>query len=517
MTLAVLALLAAAAQEPPPPAKDLVARLLAAAPADRPAAIEAILAAKPDPAAVAAALADGRRYAADVPKGWLEITVTAPDGKGRPCLLHVPKGYDPAKRYRMVIDMHGGVSRPKTLSHAELGQMKFFWGRQAEESGWILAIPAGDAQATWWNANGAGMVLQVLRDVRATYNVDEDAVFATGFSDGGSGALHLASARATPFAGFLPLNGHPAVAGMGGVPVFLRNMLNRPMYAVNTAEDSLYPSATMRPIFDALKGLGAPLVWRDIAGFRHDPSYLPQERPAILKWMDGVRRDPAPRVVWWEGVQGSPGRIDWINVVGVTGGSGKEPFPDANAELKETRVRLGVALDEAFAGPGARITSVVENSIAHRMELAEGDVLLAVDGTDLEGATALRGLLGKKAYGDTILLKFRRGDAVMEKGMKIPEATPRKAFDRDRPWGTLRAEAKGNRIEVTCLGIGSFEVALSPRLVDLGKPVEIVVNGAKTWSGTVVPDLRFMLERALEDGDRNVAWWANVPVKVEGK
>ncbi len=512
--LLALALLSAA---PAPQAKEAVQRLLAARPEERKALVDALVAAKPDPAEVAAALAAGRTYAADVPRGWLERTAVAPDGKERPYLLHVPAKYDPAKRYRMVIDMHGGVSRPKTLTHAELEQMKFFWGQEAEEREWILALPAGDSAATWWNATGAGMVLRVLRDVRETWNVDEDAVFATGFSDGGSGALHLAFARATPFAGFIPLNGHPGVAGMGGVPVFLRNALHRPMYAVSTAEDSLYPSATMKPIFDAMKGLGAPLVWRDIPGFRHDPSYLPQERPAILKWMDGVRRDPAPKVVWWEGIQGSPGRIDWVTVTAVSGGSGKEPFPDANPELRETRVRLGVALDEAFAGPGARITSVVENSLAMLMDLKEGDVLLAVDGAELAGAMALRGILGKKAYGDPILLKFRRGDDVLEKGMKIPEATPRKAFDRDRPWGTLRAEAKGNRIEVACLGIGSFEVALSPRLVDLGKPVEIVVNGAKAFSGTVVPDLRYMLEKAVEDGDRSAVWWAKVPVKVVEK
>jgi hypothetical protein len=497
--------------------KEMVQRLLMAKPEERPALVDAIVAAKPDPAEVAEALATGRAYSADVPKGWLKRTIVAPDGKERPYLLHVPAKYDPAKRYRMVIDMHGGVSRPKTLTHEGLEQMKSFWGAEAEEREWILAIPAGDAAAAWWDPNGSGMVLRILREVRETWNVDEDAVFATGFSDGGSGAFHLASAHATPFAGFLPLNGHPGVAAMGGVPMFLRNLLNRPMYAASTAEDSLYPSATLRPIFEALRGLGAPLVWRDIPGFRHEPGYLPAERPAILRWMDGVRRNPVPRIVWWEGVQGSPPRIDWLVVTAVTGGSGKEPFPDADPEIRETRVRLGVQLDEKFPGPGAMITAVVDGSLAKGMGLQKGDVLLAVDGVELPSAEALRAILAKKEHGQDLVLRLRRFGDPIEKAVKIPEAKPRRAFPRDLPWGTIRAEAKGNRIEATCLGIGSFEVRVSPRLVDMGKPVEILVNGTVAWTGTVVPDLRFLLERALEDGDRSATWWARIPVTVPAK
>ena len=410
--------------------------------------------------------------------------------------------------------MHGGVSRPKSLTHEELLEMKFFWGAEAEEKEWFLALPAGDAEATWWNADGAAMVLRILEETRRTYNVDEDAVFATGFSDGGSGAFHLAAAHATPFAGFIPLNGHPAVAGMGGVPLFLRNLLNRPLYAVNTTDDSLYPSATLQPIFDAMKSLGVPLVWRVVPDFGHDPSYLPQEKPAILQWMDRTRRDPHPRVLWWEGVEGAPRRVCWLVVLSVPGGSGKEPFPDGNPELRDTRVRLGVRLDEGFPGPGARIAGVVDGSLAKEMGLREGDLLLALDGAEAGDARAVRAALGKKAFGQDLVVRFRRGEETLEKAAKIPEAKIRTAFERGRPWGSLRAEAKGNRIEVACLGVGSFELLLSPRLVDLGKPVEVVVNGAPAFSGPVAPDLRFLLEQALADGDRSLVYGARIAVAV---
>ena len=83
-----------------------------------------LVAAKPDFARVAAALAEGRTYRKDVSTGWLERTHRGSDGKDRPYLLYVPRDYDPAKRYRWVMELHCGVSRPALLTHEELGGLK---------------------------------------------------------------------------------------------------------------------------------------------------------------------------------------------------------------------------------------------------------------------------------------------------------------------------------------------------------------------------------------------------------
>ena len=121
---------AARAQDAAPPSpKSVVEKLFAARTADeRKAAIDAAVESKCDAASIAAALCAGRSYAAGAPTGWLKKTIVAPDGKKRPYLLYVPEKYDPARRWRMVIDMHGGVSRPKPPDHAELVEVKYAWG-----------------------------------------------------------------------------------------------------------------------------------------------------------------------------------------------------------------------------------------------------------------------------------------------------------------------------------------------------------------------------------------------------
>ena len=498
------------------PSTDALVRELLAArtPDERKTRIDAIVAAKPDPAVVAKALAAGRAYAADVPKGWLEKTIVAPDGKERPYLLHVPEAYEPGKRWRMVGDLHGGVGRPQHLTHDELLEMKYFWGRQAEELGWFLALPSGDKDAMWWNATGSGMVLSIVDETRRDYDIDEDAVFASGFSDGASGCYHLAAAHATPFAGFIAMNGHVAVAGLGGVPVYLRNLTNRPIYAVNTDKDSLYPSAALKPVFDVLAELGAPVVWRQIEGYAHDPTYLPGERPAILKWMDGVRRDPARRELAWEGIESAPPRVDWLVVTSVKENWGNPEIPDVNPVLTDSRVRLGVMLDQEFAGPGVRISGVIDGSLAKTMGLMAGDVLVAVDGTDVADVGALLAAMGAKAAGQEIRVRVRRGDAEIEKTGTLAPPTSKPAFERTAPHGSIRAEVEDNRFEVHAYGVASFDLLLSPRLVDLSKPVTVGVNGAQVSSGTVETDLRFMLEHAAADQDRSNVQWARLSVHV---
>ena len=92
------------------------------------------------------------------------------------------------------------------------------------------------------------------------------------------------------------------------------------------------------------------------------------------------------------------------------------------------------------------------------------------------------------------------------------ELTDMVGSTREASW--IRAEVKDGRIDVTCLGIGAFELYLAPRLVDLAKPVEVRVNGAAAFTGIVKTDLRFMLEQALADEDRSLVYRARLSIDV---
>jgi poly(3-hydroxybutyrate) depolymerase len=495
-----------------------LARFLdATTPEARRAAAAEVVARKSDFRRVAERLAKGRTYSKEAPRGWLARTQRASDGKERPFLLFVPAGYDPAKRHRLVVDLHGGVSRPAPLAHDELEQMKFFRGDDAEERGYLLAIPTGETKAEWWTEVGASTVLGVVAAAKREWNVDEDLVFATGFSDGASGAYYLALAHPTPFAGFVALSGHLAVAQAGGLEVHLGNLRNKPVYAVNTDLDSLYPAAALKPLVDAVAGLGAPFTWREVKGFAHDPSYLETERAAIGAWEQGVRRDPHPATVRWQGAPGAPSRVHGLGSVTVAAVGGAVPAASPNPLLPPGRVRLGVELDPAFEGPGVRIAKVVDGSVAAKAGIAAGDVLVGFDGADVEDARALRRALSKKSAGDAARLRLRRGAEEVEKTATFPAEGPEPAFRRGPLHGSLEVTRSGNAFAATASNVSAFELRLGVGTVDLSAPVVVTVNGAEAFRGVVAPDVAFLLEAAAEDDDRTMLYAARIPVKVPAR
>jgi len=514
MRIAALALLSLSAAVLADDAAPAIVRKLLATTDDeeRTKLIEALVALKPDAREVARWFAQGRAYAADVPTGWLDLKVKGRDGKERPYLLYVPKDYAPEKKYGFLIDMHGGVSLPRTLTHRELDQMRFFWAGTAETDGWFLAIPSGEAGAEWWTDVGAGNVLSILDEARRTYNIDEDRVFATGFSDGGSGSFYLALVAPNRLAGIIPLNGHVAVAQAGGFQVHLRTLVNVPTYAVNTEKDQLYPPASMKPLIDALKDLGAPVTWREIAGFGHDPSYVPAERPAILAWIAATRRDPQPKRILWEGT--APCRIRWLNVAEVGDTTGAAEFPDVNPKLPPGRVRLGVVVDQEFVGEGVLVKQVQKDTPAAAAGIEPGDIIAGLDGSPIHDMADLQKTLRGKKFGDGFRILLRRREGTLDKEGTFPVAEPSEAFRREQPYGSIEAVVSGNVVEVRARRIRAFDVYLGEPLFDLSKPVTVRVNGKTLHEGVVAPDLGFLAGQASVDGDRSIVNLAELRIEV---
>ncbi len=480
----------------------------------RAAAAAAIVARKPAFGAVASALAAGRAYAKDVPTGWLERTQRCGDGKDRPYLLYVPPAYDPAKRYRLVVDLHGGVSRPALLTHEELRGVAELRGPHAEAHGYLLALPTGEAKAEWWTPVGVSNVLGIVAATKRVYDVDEDLVTVTGFSDGASGTYYLALTHPTPFASFVPLNGHLGVAGAGGLQVHLDGLLDRPVYAVNTDLDSLYPSVGVAPIADALKALGAPFQWHEVKGFGHDPSYLATERAALWAWEEGVRRVPHPAHLVWAGAADAPSRVFGLGHVTVSAKGTTRAEDDVNPLLPPGRVRLGVVVDAAFSGEGVRIGEVGDDTPAKAAGLAAGDVIVGLGDAKVANQRDLRGALSGRKPGDTVKVSVRRGDATVTKDVTFPEAGPEPAFRRGKPFGVLEATRAGNAYDVTCRGVEAFELWLGVGAVDPAAPVVVRVNGVEAFRAVVPEDLGFLLERASADDDRTMLYSARVVVKV---
>ena len=196
-------------------------------------------------------LRHGPQYESDVPTGRIELTRNNRDGLLHRYLLLVPESYDPARRYPVSVFLHGGVGRPDPGPGGG-------WWRNTERvtsEDHIAVIPLSTRESLWWQASQVENLSGILTELKKTYNVDENRVFATGVSDGGTGVYFLSFRDTTPWAGFLPFIGYPGVllnsrVGADGM-MHLANLVNKPLFIVNGETDRLYPVRYMEPFLDA--------------------------------------------------------------------------------------------------------------------------------------------------------------------------------------------------------------------------------------------------------------------------
>ncbi|MHC4471780.1 MAG: PDZ domain-containing protein [Planctomycetota bacterium] len=489
-----------------PGTRELVRRLLAAEGKEMGELLKRVLAAKPDPEDLASWLEEAPAYRPDAPTGRVKREAKGLDGKTRPWILHVPLDYTPERRYPLVLDLHDHVEHRRQPPE-DTDALEEIWGDVAESRQWLLAIPTGQRGAEWWTTTGAAGVVALVKEVKRTWNVDDDRVFVTGRGDGGSGCYALALVRSTPFAGFAAVGGHPEIARFGGEQVHLRNLLNKPFLVAPVTSGSFCPADSLDPVLDALQELGAPLERRPAVEASVLEAFA-AARPSILAWIEKTVRDPHPRRIVMEG----PGsrRVHWLTAFAAP--EGKSDLQDVNPEIPAFRHILGFVLDRAFEGEGVKLRKIVEKSPAAAAGLRAGDVILEIGGEPLRNFGDLRRALDRYPFGAGFRLRVRRGKETVEVEGKLDGRKSGPAFHRWKPYWSAEATVEGNRFHVTSSGVARLLIHLSPRLADLEKPVEVRVNGRTLFKAVVEPDPASMLQYALIDRDRSMVYRATIDV-----
>jgi hypothetical protein len=281
---------------------------------------------QPDAAfdAAYARLQQGRVYSKNVPKGTL---------KGRHGAFNywlvVPETYDPAKRYQVRVQLHGGVMRGDSSLRGD-GTVRLAGAEQ------IYIMPAGWSEAPWWSDRQVKNLRAILDDVKSEYNVDENRVVVSGVSDGGTGVYFIAMRDTTPYASFLPLNGYVLVLRSPelGIPadLFLNNLRDKPLFIVNGGKDPLYPIDIVEPSIVHMSRGGVPIVYRPRVEAGHDTSWWPALKDEFEAFVRTHPRVPLPDMLTWETSDTRTwNRAHWlvIDSLGSTATDAKD-LPDLN-------------------------------------------------------------------------------------------------------------------------------------------------------------------------------------------
>ncbi|UCC12392.1 MAG: PDZ domain-containing protein [candidate division WOR-3 bacterium] len=435
------------------------------------------------------------------------------DGIERPYYLYIPTQYDHQTMTPLLVYLHGGVSREELASDVEEFIEELPFTELAEQRGYILLVPLGQYGATWWDSVGIANVLQQIRNTKQEFNIDDDRVYMTGFSDGGSGSFLFAMCCPSYFAGFLPLNGHPGVGSeVGEIQTYFVNLYNRPVYVINTTDDRLYPAAEIFSMMELGHQAQANVMYRIYAGIEHSFDYADEEMPLMHTFMMTHPRS-LPASIQWETAYPDAG-CDWLAVNEIQ--EQEEPagwHEDHNMELTDDRVMFGFYPDYTYEGDGALVDRIAgDSTLCGLIGVQAGDVITALDGSTIKDLDELNGYKQGKQCGDSITLTIKRGDEELTLRGAFPGPFTYSLFTRGKPSAQIRGYYSGNTFSFETSRVASFTVYIHPDMVRLDQPVTVRVNGKTVYNELVEASPVYVLENYLKHRDRARLFVNKLPI-----
>ncbi len=242
--------------------------------------------------------------------------------------VNVPANYDPAKRYQVRFQLHGGVAGRDSNQPRGAGEIGALSG--AEQ---FYVIPYAWNDAPWWSDDQALNLERIVDSLKRLYNIDENRVAAAGVSDGGTGAYFIAMRSTTPYASFLPLNAFIMVLANGDIDDgrnFPNNLRNKPLFVINGGRDRLYPISNVEPFTRHLMGAGIEIDYHPQPNGEHNTAWWPEMKDPFEKFVAAHPREPHPGRLTWETTDSLHNRAHWLVIDALGAQASDTPFADPN-------------------------------------------------------------------------------------------------------------------------------------------------------------------------------------------
>jgi pimeloyl-ACP methyl ester carboxylesterase len=245
---------------------------------------------------VEALIRAGRPYEA-IKEAKQSISVAIDGDRQLQVNVLLPPGYDPAKRYPLMVAMGGGPIANEKQAKGQANGMLNVWSKPAQEAGWITAAIEDTISV---RKLGKALRYPMLRDeyFRAVldglverYAIDPNRIHATGISLGSNYSLVYAAAHPDWFAGIAPVS----TEGESREHV-LRNVQHVSIYVLEGAKDKNIRSIDgPRAMAKILDGFGYRHRYEEEPDKGHEGFVV--KYPAVLKWLAERQRQPFPREV----------------------------------------------------------------------------------------------------------------------------------------------------------------------------------------------------------------------------
>jgi poly(3-hydroxybutyrate) depolymerase len=193
-----------------------------------------------------------------------EVRVTthrsAIDQSDQPYALYLPKDFSRAKRYPLLVSLHGAGGDHRTGMRQVIGD----WDRPRDLP-FVIVAPLGRGSLGYLGI-GDRDVLEVMAHAEATLPLDRARYYLTGVSMGGSGSYHLLARYRGLFAAGI------VVCGMrpSSVRRDARVLGQTPLWLFHGDKDDQVPVAESREVYGTLREGNPWLNYTEFAGDGHN-------------------------------------------------------------------------------------------------------------------------------------------------------------------------------------------------------------------------------------------------------
>jgi len=224
--------------------------------------------------------------------GFINMITVAGDME-QPCVLYVPRDYDPKQEWPLVVFLHGvGECGNDGIRHTEVGIGKAI-RRNPKRFPCLVLFPQCPKDYVWeevypgW-ADGAGNALPFVDDaiaqVLAHYSIDRDRISLTGLSMGGFGTFVYGAQRIDTFSALMPICGGGRVEEAG-------TLARLPMWVFHGADDTVVPPRLSREMVDAIKAAGGDIQYTEFPDTDHNSWDKAYGKRQAIEWLLEQRRD----------------------------------------------------------------------------------------------------------------------------------------------------------------------------------------------------------------------------------
>lgn len=174
-----------------------------------------------------------------------------------PYRLFIPDNYDPARKYSLVLALHGSGERGSdNITHIRSYRLATAWADPVNQAQYpcFVAAPQCPLNQSWNVGSIVATVSDLLDSLTREFNIDPNRLYITGLSMGGYGTWDMITRFPNRFAAAIPMSA-------GWDPATATKITHIPIWNFHGALDEVVPVSWSRDMIAELEQTGRSVVY----------------------------------------------------------------------------------------------------------------------------------------------------------------------------------------------------------------------------------------------------------------